>query len=61
MNETLNETWMATDGESIWPMEHEGDYNDGDTVICVKVTSRDSIEVSARKQDQEPKHVQVTL
>lgn len=49
----LNKTWLATDGESIWPMENEGDYNEGDTVICVAVMSDGNLQIEAGKQDTE--------
>lgn len=39
------EHWLATNGKDIWPMKHEGDYNDGDTLIKTEIDDKGDVKV----------------
>lgn len=53
--------WLVCDGEKVRAMEHEGDYEDGDTLILVEPTPDQSsgapwVRVEIRPTQEAPHH-----
>jgi hypothetical protein len=48
------EMWIAvaSDGGAMWQMDHEGDYQDGDTLVEIKPTRGGGVNVEIRPTEK---------
>lgn len=37
--------WIGTNKDSVWPLEHEGDYNEGDALVEITTDSSGTVQV----------------
>jgi len=49
-----NFVWLACNDQYVWPMQHEGDYSDGDTLIHVEVQEGGKLHITIDKVKEQP-------